>query len=215
VTNGDVALINATVADSDPAVTVDCDIDGDGVLDGTNVIPVLLPNAQITCEATGTSAAGQYSNDSSITGTPVVPDPNDPSIDLSDPSTWPTDPADYVQPNDPVTGEPMFPPELTDEDPSHYWGIPSDTGVDIEKDTNGLQSDTPTGAPIVPGAAVTWTYVVTNTGQLPITPATVADSDPGLTVTCAASLADAGGDAIIDIFLPGESVIAANQQLCL
>ncbi len=234
VTNGDVALINAVVSDSDASVTVDCDIDGDGTFDNTDTIPVLLPNAEITCMATGTAALGQYSNNSTVAGTPVVPtavdpsidpddpstwpdDPNfdpedestwplDPAIDLSDPSTWPEDPAGYGAPIDPVTGEPMFPETLTDEDPSHYWGVPNEVGVDIEKDTNGVQADNDAGPAIPVGGDVTWTYVVTNSGQLPITPATVADSDPALSVVCEASLADAGGDNIIDIFLPGESV---------
>ncbi len=234
VTNGDVALTNAVVADSDPAVIVDCDIDGDGTFDGTDTVPVLLPLAEITCQATGVAVAGQYSNNSSVTGTPAVPtavdpsidpldsstwpdDPDfdpedestwplDPAIDLSDPTTWPSDPADYGQPVDPVTGESVFPAVLTDEDPSHYWGLPNEVGVDIEKDTNGVQADDNPGPSVPVGDTVTWTYVVTNTGQLPITPATVADSDPALSVVCDASLADAGGDEIIDMFLPGESV---------
>ncbi len=235
VTNGDVALINAVVDDSDPAVTPDCDIDGDGAFDGTNIIPVLLPGAEITCQATGIAVAGQYANDSSISGTPVVPTAVDPSIDASnpatwpqgdsnfdptdestwpldpainmaDPTTWPTDPADYGAPTDPVTGGPVFPVTLDDSDPSHYWGLPNDVAVGIEKATNGDDADTTAGPAVPVGGDVTWTYVVTNSGQLPITPATVADSDPALAVVCEPSLGDAGGDAVIDIFLPGESV---------
>ncbi|WP_419194230.1 SdrD B-like domain-containing protein [Novipirellula herctigrandis] len=57
-----------------------------------------------------------------------------------------------------------------DSDPSHYVnpapqppGIP---GIDIEKLTNGIDADTSEAAvEIAPGSPVTWTYVVTNTGE--------------------------------------------------
>jgi len=50
--------------------------------------------------------------------------------------------------------------EVSDEDPSHYFGV--EASIDIEKATNGEDADNPTGPLIPVGDTVTWTYVVTN-----------------------------------------------------
>lgn len=55
-------------------------------------------------------------------------------------------------------------------------GAPS---IDIEKATNGQDADNPTGPSIPVGDPVTWTYVVTNDGALPLSNVTVNDSDLG------------------------------------
>jgi len=71
---------------------------------------------------------------------------------------------------------------LTDSDPSHYFGYRGQ--LDIQKSTNGQDADTPTG-PVVPvGSTVTWTYAVTNLGNVPLKPVMVMDDngtpdDPG------------------------------------
>ena len=62
-------------------------------------------------------------------------------------------------------------------------GTPS---IDIEKSTNGEDADTPTGPVIAVGSPVTWTYVVTNDGLLPLTNVAVNDSDLGV-ITCPAT----------------------------
>ncbi|MDG6243455.1 MAG: hypothetical protein QCH31_03555, partial [Methanolobus sp.] len=63
---------------------------------------------------------------------------------------------------------------VTDEDPSHYFGeCPS---IDIEKATNGEDADDPTGPFIPVGASVTWTYNVTNTGNVDLSNVVVTDN---------------------------------------
>ena len=85
-----------------------------------------------------------------------------------------------------------------DTDPSHYYGTVTG-GIDIEKATNGVDADTPTGPMIPAGNTVTWTYVVTNTTNVDLTGITVTDSDigpiscpvdtlaPGASTTCTAT----------------------------
>ncbi|NLF03197.1 MAG: hypothetical protein GX601_19710, partial [Anaerolineales bacterium] len=55
--------------------------------------------------------------------------------------------------------------------------------IDIEKATNGEDADTPTGPYIPVGDPVIWTYVVTNTGNVPLSDVVVTD-DQGVSVTC-------------------------------
>jgi hypothetical protein len=51
--------------------------------------------------------------------------------------------------------------------------------VDIEKFTNGEDADTAPGPEVLWGTPVTWTYVVTNTGDVPLTDIWVWDSHFG------------------------------------
>jgi hypothetical protein len=55
-------------------------------------------------------------------------------------------------------------------------------GVDIEKATNGEDADDPTGPEITIGDVVTWTYMVTNTGDVPLDFS--VNDDQGVTVIC-------------------------------
>ncbi|SEB07209.1 DUF7507 domain-containing protein [Leifsonia sp. 21MFCrub1.1] len=115
---------------------------------GSNVIPgPLAPDDSFTCVATGTAVLGQYENTGRVTGT--------------------------APPTTDVDGLPVPGAEVTDEDLSHYLGIQPQ--VDIEKATNTQDADTAPGPAIATGDPVRWTYVVTNTGTVPLTDVTVTD----------------------------------------
>ncbi len=115
---------------------------------GSNVVPgSLAPAASVTCVANGVATVGQYANLGAVAGT--GPDTTD------------------------VDGNPVPGVEVTDDDPSHYLGVVP--AVDIEKATNGQDADTAPGVQTSAGAAVTWTYVVTNSGTAPLTNVTVTD----------------------------------------
>jgi plastocyanin len=91
-----------------------------------------------------------------------------------------------------VTGTPPTGPNVTDTDPSHYFGeVPAEPMIDIEKATNGEDADTPTGPVVAVGSTVTWTYVVTNTGNVALSAVSVTDSDIGA-ITCPKSALAAG-----------------------
>lgn len=56
-------------------------------------------------------------------------------------------------------------------------------GVRIKKATNGQDADEAPGPTLAVGSAVTWQYVVTNTGQVSLTAVVVTD-DQGVAVSC-------------------------------
>ncbi len=62
-------------------------------------------------------------------------------------------------------------------------------GIDIEKFTNGADADTGIGPIIDVGGAVTWEFLVTNTGNTTLTNVVVTDSDLG-TITCPSTTID-------------------------
>ena len=74
-------------------------------------------------------------------------------------------------------------------DPSHYFGV--EAGIQIEKATNGIDADEPPGPFISIGGAVTWTYVVTNDGNSPLSSVAVVDNLVG-PITCPLSVLAAG-----------------------
>ncbi len=89
-------------------------------------------------------------------------------------------------------------------DPSHYCN-PSEPGIIIKKQTNGFDADganDPDVPQLEPGAAVTWSYVVTNTGNITFALATVVvtDSHPGVTPVLVAAT-DLNSDSLLS---PGE-----------
>jgi hypothetical protein len=75
-------------------------------------------------------------------------------------------------------------------DPSHYYGQPAGL-ITLVKATNGQDANLPPGPVLAVGAAVNWTYVVTNTGTQSITNVAVTD-DQGVTVTCPFTSLSAG-----------------------
>ncbi|MBL7199460.1 MAG: SBBP repeat-containing protein [Anaerolineae bacterium] len=84
-----------------------------------------------------------------------------------------------------VTGTASVSSEVvSDTDLSHYYG--ADPSIDVEKHTNGQDADAEPGPYILVGDAVTWTYTVTNTGNVSLSGVTVRD-DQGLIVTCPGS----------------------------
>ncbi len=82
-----------------------------------------------------------------------------------------------------VIASPPSGPAVSDSDPSHYLAASSTPAIDIEKATNGQDADTGSGPVIGVGEAVTWTYVVTNSGNAALTAVTVTDDQIGA-ITC-------------------------------
>ena len=107
----------------------------------------LQPGETWIYQATGTAQLGQYMNTGTATGDPVYNDGT---------------PVDGVD-------------SPTDSDDSHYFGIfPIDVEVSIVKKTNDLDNQNPT---IAEGGVVTWTYMVTNDGNIDINEGDISVSD--------------------------------------
>ena len=122
------------------------DIDCEGT--GENVVAgPLAPGEFITCTASGEAIEGQYANTGTVEGT--GPETTD------------------------VDGETVAGEVVTDADPSHYFG--HFAGVDIEKAVNGEDADEAPGVLVTEGDDVAWTYIVTNTGSVPLTNIVVTD----------------------------------------
>ncbi|RLE15594.1 MAG: hypothetical protein DRJ50_15855, partial [Actinobacteria bacterium] len=81
---------------------------------------------------------------------------------------------------------------VTDTDPSHYFGYVSE--IHVEKATNGIDADSATGPQILVGDAVTWSYVVTNPGNVDIHHVSVTDD---MNVTPVYQSGDTNGDGIL------------------
>jgi hypothetical protein len=64
----------------------------------------------------------------------------------------------------------------TDVD-NHFGGVAPPIGINIVKLTNGTDNDTAPGAVVPVGSTVTFSYVVTNPGSLPLAGVTVRDDD--------------------------------------
>ena len=81
----------------------------------------------------------------------------------------------------PPTGE-----AVVDTDMSHYIAISPEPAIDIEKFTNGEDADTGSGPIVAVGDPVTWTYVITNTGNVPLSNIEVTD-DKVAAISCPAT----------------------------
>ena len=66
---------------------------------------------------------------------------------------------------------------VTDDNPANYFG--DAPAINIVKFVNGQDADTPTGPHVAVGSTVTFTYVVTNTGNVPLANVVVSDDKLG------------------------------------
>ncbi len=94
-----------------------------------------------------------------------------------------------------ATGTPQVGPDVTDIDASHYFG--ASPGIHLEKYTNGQDADVPPGPYILVGDPVTWEYMVSNTGNVPLTDITVTD-DQGVLISCPQSTLGPGEQMTCD-----------------
>jgi hypothetical protein len=83
-----------------------------------------------------------------------------------------------------ATGTPPSGPSVTASNPDNYFG--SAAAISILKKTNGTNNDVAPGPTVAVGSTVTWTYLVTNTGNVPLTGVAVTDNKVGA-ISCPAT----------------------------
>ncbi len=114
----------------------------------------LTPGESETCSAEGGAAGtGQHENTATATGQGVD-----------------------------NAGAPVGSP-VTAADTAHYFGVDNGPAITLIKDVNGQHDPTPPGLYVPVGDPVTFTYLVTNTGNVTLDPVTVVD-DPTEAITC-------------------------------
>ena len=110
-----------------------------------------------------------------------------------------------------VTGRTPLDDVVSDSDPSHYFGL--EAAISIEKATNGFDADAPPGPPLRPGSTVTWSYFVTNNGNVAIDDISVSDDKIG-PIACPQTTLAAGESmtctAVTGVVLPGQYVNVAT-----
>src|SRR4029077_9543455 len=82
---------------------------------------------------------------------------------------------------------------VTDTNPANYFGGPA---IHIVKFVNGEDADSPTGPHVAVGSTLTFTYVVTNTGDVPLANVVVTDDKLG---PITSFTGDANGDGMLDL----------------
>ena len=149
VTNpGNVALASVTVRDDNgTAGNTADDFNATFQSGDTNSNGRLDTTETWTYQATRTVTAGQYSNIGTVTGNPV----------------------------DPTGGDIAGIADATDTDPSNHFGATA--GINVVKSTNGQDANTAPGPTLAVGSTATFTYVVTNTGNVPLGTVVVRDDN--------------------------------------
>ncbi len=148
VTNtGTVPLSGVSVADDNGTPATGDDFTATYQSGDTNTNALLDVGETWTYTATGTQPSGQYTNNATATGT--GPDTTNP-----DGTT--------------TTGQ-----TVVDGDPASSYGYVA--GIDIEKSINGIDADTAPGVYIPTGSTQSWTYTVTNTGNVALGSIVVTD----------------------------------------
>jgi len=127
-----------------------------------------------TYQATSTATAGQYTNVGAVTGNPVDAQ----GADISGVA------------------------DVTDTNPSNYFGFTA--GISLQKLTNGLDTGSGAVPDLVVGSTATFTYNVTNTGNIALTSVAVTDDNgtPGDTsddLTPTLISGDTDGDNELDV----------------
>jgi hypothetical protein len=89
---------------------------------------------------------------------------------------------------------------VSDSNPAQEQVTVSAASIQIVKLTNGIENKSGTGPLLIVGTTVTWTYLVSNTGNVPLAGVTVTDDQPGVVPVFQSG--DANHNGLLD---PGET----------
>ncbi len=95
-----------------------------------------------------------------------------------------------------ATGQSPTAQVVTDDNPANYFGSADVPGIQIVKFVNGQDADSLTGPHVPVGSTVTFTYVVTNTGNVPLANVAVSDDKLG---PITSFTGDTNGNGLLDL----------------
>ena len=171
-TTANVPLSSVTVTDSVAGVNPAPSLSGAFNVGDTNHDGLLEAGETWKFTASGTAVSGQYTNIGTATGTPSKPD-GTPIPDATKP---------------------------TATNPDNYFGYTANIG--IVKLTNNTDNDTAPGLYVPVNSAVTWTYNVTTTANVPLSSVTVTDNvagvNPAPSLSGAFNVGDANHDGLLE-----------------
>jgi uncharacterized repeat protein (TIGR01451 family) len=101
---------------------------------------------------------------------------------------------------------------VSSSEPSYHFGRLDQPAIDIEKSTNGVDADSPSGPTLPVGSLATYSYTIVNLGNVPLNSVTVTD-DQGLTPIY--NSGDANNDGRLDLneawLFTATSLVVAGQ----
>ena len=164
VNPGDIMSITFLVTNTGNTTMVNVGVTDSLVPTGAISCPAstLAVGASMTCTATWVAPAvgGPHMNTGTVTGTPTQ--------------------VDGLPIIDPATNTPVGPSTSTD---IAYAYTPAHPAVTVVKSINGADANTAPGVAVVAGSDMAVTFLVTNTGDVTLSPVTVTDTDAAV-ISC-------------------------------
>ncbi|MGB2700502.1 MAG: hypothetical protein WBC31_09065, partial [Candidatus Phosphoribacter baldrii] len=185
------------VAGATMIVTFEVENTGNTTLIGVTVTDDVIPSGAISCPDSVLDA-GETMTCTAEWAAPAVGQPH---TDLATVSGTPTQ-VDGQPIIDPATGAPMSP--VDDKDPATTW-TPAHPAVTIVKAINGDDADAAPGVSVAAGSPMAVTFLVTNTGDVRLSPIVVTDSD-ATTISCPVSSLEPGGSTTCTASIPAPAI---------
>jgi hypothetical protein len=101
--------------------------------------------------------------------------------------------------------------QVSQTDPASYIGQIMEAAIDLEHLVDGQDADEPSGPTVKLGAPLTWTFVVANTGDLPLTGVTVKEDSQGYTMPCPKT--DLAVGESMTFTVPAKAYLACDQPI--
>ena len=183
------------LVDANPEIAIDVSTNGDDADSPTGPYVEVDDNVTWTYVVTnpGDLALSSVSVSDDQGATPVFQSGDDNSDGILDTTeTWiysvsGTAVAGQYSNTGSVSADSPFGETVTASDASHYFGSAPEIAIDVQ--TNG-QGESPSDGPYIDsGDSVTWTYTVTNTGNVTLSGVSVTDSETGAVSGCDATIA--------------------------
>jgi uncharacterized repeat protein (TIGR01451 family) len=197
----DLSTAVSTTAGATMSVTFEVENTGNTTLIGVTVTDDVIPAGAISCPDSVLDA-GEKMTCTAEWAAPAVGEPHTNVVTVSGTPTQ----VDGQPILDPATGDPMGP--VDDDDPATAW-TPAHPAVTIVKAINGDDANAAPGLSVAAGSTMAVTFLVTNTGDVRLSPIVVTDSD-ATTISCPVSSLEPGGSTTCTASIPAPAIGAGH-----